>query len=574
MPGFDNISGDESIMYADNASFDGTERGGKLTANGQLWIGATSSPHVRKGSLTSTGGSVTITAGAGTINLEAGAAVPTTFTADTGSATPALNNLNVLGGTGIDTTGAGSTLTISIDSAVVGETITGDSGGALSPTAGNWNIIGQQASGIAVMDTIGSGSTLSIEDRTRVSAFVVDASATAGIRGTYQTITAALAAASAGSTIYVRPGTYTENITLKAGVDIVGLDGNGNSNVVAISGSIAATFSGRCSITNCQLISGNSDGLTVSGASATVVTLENCSLAQNANSGTHYSVVCSSASSEVYLFNCFGTTTTNGAWFNISNGQLTISACKFANNGGSTINNAISGGNTFIYNSAIGTDNTIGTGVAISAGTLNAYYTNFTGQIIASGTATTLLESCRVFTPNSIAVTAGGSGGTQAYNCILISNNASAISASQTIDACNCTINSTTTNAVTGAGTINYGGLVFQGSSSLMNTTTQVPRVMSNDAIKVTTPGAYPYTTVPQDGLILVDTSSARTITPLASPTTGQRHIIKDSVGSAATNNITVTPSGKNIDGAASSTINIAYGSITIVYNGTEWSIV
>jgi hypothetical protein len=90
----------------------------------------------------------------------------------------------------------------------------------------------------------------------------------------------------------------------------------------------------------------------------------------------------------------------------------------------------------------------------------------------------------------------------------------------------------------------------------------------------IKTPGAYPYTTIPQDAAILVDTSSARTIVPLASPATGQRHIIKDSVGSAAANNITVTPSGKNIDGAASSAININYGSITIVYNGSEWSIV
>lgn len=38
--------------------------------------------------------------------------VPTTFTEDTGTATPALNNINILGGAGIATSGAGSTITI------------------------------------------------------------------------------------------------------------------------------------------------------------------------------------------------------------------------------------------------------------------------------------------------------------------------------------------------------------------------------------------------------------------------------------------------------------------------------
>lgn len=39
--------------------------------------------------------------------------VPTTFTEDTGTATPAANNINIVGGAGIATSGAGSTITIS-----------------------------------------------------------------------------------------------------------------------------------------------------------------------------------------------------------------------------------------------------------------------------------------------------------------------------------------------------------------------------------------------------------------------------------------------------------------------------
>ena len=91
--------------------------------------------------------------------------------------------------------------------------------------------------------------------------------------------------------------------------------------------------------------------------------------------------------------------------------------------------------------------------------------------------------------------------------------------------------------------------------------------------VNVTAPGAYPYTTLATDNVIIVDTTSARTITPLASPSIGQVHRIKDNVGSAAANNITITPSGKNIDGSASYIINTNYGSIDIVYNGTQWNV-
>lgn len=47
---------------------------------------------------------------------------------------------------------------VSVNGTGLGETITGDSGGALSPTAGNWNILGRSGS-----KTSGSGSTLTVK---------------------------------------------------------------------------------------------------------------------------------------------------------------------------------------------------------------------------------------------------------------------------------------------------------------------------------------------------------------------------------------------------------------------------
>ena len=69
MSGFSSITGLECIVSADNASFDGTTRAGAMTTDGELWIGSTAGRHVRKGTLTSTDGSVTIIPGSGTIDL-------------------------------------------------------------------------------------------------------------------------------------------------------------------------------------------------------------------------------------------------------------------------------------------------------------------------------------------------------------------------------------------------------------------------------------------------------------------------------------------------------------------------
>lgn len=237
--GSSSVTGDETIGFFDNMSFDGTARGGKMTTNGELWIGSTASPHVKKGNIVA-GTGVTVNYVSPNIVVSAAGSMAVTFSADSGSATPAANNLNVFGGTGVSTSGAGSTITINAEAAVplsfptdsgtatpaanslsilattaaagtsplstsgagdtvtitaqisqaigatnasniglaafdsadftvdangfvqlnggaAGQTITGDSGGALSPTAGNWNILGRSGS-----KTSGSGSTLTV----------------------------------------------------------------------------------------------------------------------------------------------------------------------------------------------------------------------------------------------------------------------------------------------------------------------------------------------------------------------------------------------------------------------------
>ncbi len=143
-------------------------------------------------------GGVTTSATSNTLTINSAPVIATTYTANSGSATPSANNLNILGTTAaagttpLVTSATGSTVTVkgqfsqaiastdatkiglsNFDSASfsvdangfvtlstsgAGKTITGDSGGALSPSSNNWNIFGRSGS-----KTSGSGSTLPIK---------------------------------------------------------------------------------------------------------------------------------------------------------------------------------------------------------------------------------------------------------------------------------------------------------------------------------------------------------------------------------------------------------------------------
>jgi hypothetical protein len=45
-----------------------------------------------------------------------------------------------------------------------------------------------------------------------------------------------------------------------------------------------------------------------------------------------------------------------------------------------------------------------------------------------------------------------------------------------------------------------------------------------------------------------------------------------DGKGDAATNNITITPSGKNVNGSATFVMNVNFQSTVFVFNGTQWN--
>lgn len=92
--------------------------------------------------------------------------------------------------------------------------------------------------------------------------------------------------------------------------------------------------------------------------------------------------------------------------------------------------------------------------------------------------------------------------------------------------------------------------------------------------VPVTIVTTTPFTATLTDYFLGVDVAGAASVVLPSSPL-GTIFIVKDIDGDASTNPITVIPTGATlIDGAASATINVPYGAIQLVFNGTEWNIV
>lgn len=300
--------------------------------------------------------------------------------------------------------------------------------------------------------TITIASTASLTDL-HTARFIV-ASSTTGTGANYTSIASAITAAVAtgiNSTIFLQPGTYTENFTLPANINLCAFACDAFTPNVIISGTITCTTAGTRSISGIRLQTNSAALLAVTGSAASIVNLNNCYLNCSNNTGITFSS--SSSSAAIVILNCLGNIGTTGIslFSHSSSGALTINNSSIVNTGGST------------------------TASTISAGSFNTMNTSFQFPITFSGTGGGTLQYS-VFANsglNTTMVTLGGSGAQSLKWCRIESGSASAISIGGTADLESCVINSSNTNAVSGAGTVNFYGLMFTGSSSTINTTTQ-----------------------------------------------------------------------------------------------------
>ncbi len=281
--------------------------------------------------------------------------------------------------------------------------------------------------------------------------------ATSAAEGTHTTLAAALTAASSGDTIYLRDS-VTENPTLKAGVNICAWQTDASLNAtgkVKIIGKSTMTTAGTVNISGIELKTNSDFYLAVTGSADSVVNLNNCFL--NASNNTGISYTSSGTGSKIVAFNCYGDVGTTGiAPFACSgSGSITYNQCVIGNSGGAS------------------------TACTVSAGTIGLSNTLFSSPITTSGTGgiNDFYSIIDTQATNSTSLTHGGSG--TANVCVyaeFLSGSATAVSIGATLVMGNCIVNSTNTNAVSGAGTLFNGGITFTNTSSKINTSSQTAR--------------------------------------------------------------------------------------------------
>jgi hypothetical protein len=297
-------------------------------------------------------------------------------------------------------------------------------------------------------------------------------SATAS-NGTHTTIAAALTSASSGDTIFIRPGTYTENITLKAGVNLTayqcdsGYTG-GVANVI-INGTCSFSSAGTVSISGVMLqTNGSTAFLALSGSAASIVNLMGCNLNCTSNTGITNSVA--NTSSIVTITNCTGDLGTTGiAYFSDSStGIMVIEDSTLVNSGLSTTASTKSAGSIAIVRSKLFAT------VTHSSSSVNSLYDH------------SRLDCAAI---NTTALTTSGTGRVTVQECIFASGSASSISigSGTTVVLSNTSIDSTNTNAVTGAGTLQYTEFCTISSGKLFNTTTLTKQACHANLYGITT---------------------------------------------------------------------------------------
>jgi len=271
--------------------------------------------------------------------------------------------------------------------------------------------------------------------------WIVDS--TAG-QGTHTTIAGAITSASSGDTIFIRTGTYTENLTLKSGVNLVGFTGDEQTPEVTILGTCTFTTAGIVTISNIRLQTNSANFLAVTGSSASIVYLKNCYLNCSNNTGINFTS--SSSSSLIQIDRCNGNIGTTGiTLFTASgSGTLNIYYSFIENTGGATTNSTI------------------------SSGILNIKHSNIRFPITISSTGVLVAEhnDHDLSALNTTAITHGGNSASRVCFCLFQTGTATPISVSTNLFVEQCIVSSTNGTAIAGAGTVSIANVEYPGNST------------------------------------------------------------------------------------------------------------
>jgi hypothetical protein len=346
-------------------------------------------------------------------------------------------------------------------------TITGNDGVPLTPTAGNWNVYGQYSSVAPTahnVETNVSGTALYIEDRTSTTDFVVDPSTAIGARGTFDTISAAMTAASAGDTIFLKAGTYVESFELKAGVNIAAYGNSGFTPGVTIKGKITFTQAGFCTISGVELRTNADYALSVTGGNVSRIYLVECNVIAEDFAAIQLSTT--GAGSSIRLINCWGRTNAGAAATN----YFVVTGA-----GGLTFWNV----NIIDNDTPQSTPSTFAsTGGLLVKFSIIRFPITTTGGGRISGTNSEFNTFQLNSTPLNVGATASGLGN-YVRGCTFLAGNTTAITINKpdpitnvTLNMIACSVVTTSAAPVTGDGTLVESGTSFIGNNPIPSSST------------------------------------------------------------------------------------------------------
>lgn len=345
-------------------------------------------------------------------------------------------------------------------------TLSDNAGTLVTPTAaGNIQLKGQLNEQSGSFATTVSGTNLVKINPMSPGRWIVDPLSTSpNPNGTHTTIQSALNSASQGDTIIVMPGTYNEALTFKNSCNLVGFNDD-IGGIVNITGSLTIdnTSTGTYfSVSGIRFTCSSGSSITSTGNVTRQLFLTRCTL-NVSGTGTGVTFTNSATSSQVDFSYCLGDASgASSKIFAVSGTDANSSAiifgsCYFTNGGATTVAsttaNTNSSGFTVFYNSLFRLPVT----------------TSGTASLTAFSTDFTQLTGTTVGNVKNLII--GGSGTNKVTGCILSSGTAVAATITATALMTSTTITSSNASVLDGAGTINYGGLVFvSGSTNSVST--------------------------------------------------------------------------------------------------------
>ena len=283
--------------------------------------------------------------------------------------------------------------------------------------------------------------------------------------GTHMTIVAAMASASSGQTIFVRPGTYSGNFTWKAGVNICAFECDAITPNVKITGIVTITDAGSRTISGCFLGTPTPAILTggvwnITGSAASIVNLVNCYIHPTTVyiALIPYFFLNSSGGAVLNLYGCSGDVALlySGGVFWTQGGKINVMNSNMLNTGIANNGNYFQDDLT-VYNSRMDHTLQLDTGGSLTmynSSMRQTYAGSFNPNIILQNSITATLSNCTLY-----------NNGTDP-SCPNITFFSAA-----TLNISNSTLNAvnSSTYCISGAGTVNYALLALTGSANAID---------------------------------------------------------------------------------------------------------